>query len=105
MSCLTESYFLFENPRNPNDDNNDNNKKSNNLWYNRVYICTKAAYLKRPLVMIPIHGFHCSKLYISNSNSNSNSNSSSTNLTIPVCKWVPEIFDKWILQYKLKKYL
>lgn len=102
MSSLTESSLIF-NSINPDNKNDKNDKKD---WYNRVYLC--CVNNKFPYVNSygPIKGFNCYR-FLSLENAlawKQNYNKSNQNYTIiPICKWVPQIFDKYILDWKLKK--
>lgn len=87
-----------------------NNKPSeNNEWYDRVYLCWEDTDLKTPTTYGPIKGFNCYRY-----NSFANADYAWQNhreveqkwdirhTMIPMCKWVPEIFDKYILNWRLK---
>lgn len=80
----------------------NNSKKNNSEWYDRVYLCYENTN-SNPYS--PIKGFDC---YRYDSFENADSNCRFNKLTvrhtmIPMCKWVPEIFDKYILGWKLRK--
>lgn len=91
--------------------NEDMNKlyNENNEWYDRVYLCYEDTDLKPPTTYGPIKGFKC---YRYNSFENADYGWKSSykkedklcvrHTMIPMCKWVPEIFDKYILNWKLK---
>jgi hypothetical protein len=103
MASLTESSLIFNamNPEEP--------KKNN--WYDRVYLCWEDTNFKQPTTYKPIKGFNC---YRFNSFKSANyawneelkfkrkiENLDDVRHTmIPICKWVPEIFDKYLLNYK-----
>ena len=78
-------------------------------WYNRVYLCYEETDHKIPTTYGPIVGFNCYK-YSSLQNANDGWWKDRTELhnldirhtMIPICKWVPQIFDKYILNWKLK---
>jgi len=86
------------------------NKCSSN-WYDRVYLCWEDTDFKKPTTYLPIKGFKCYR-YSSFENADYTLNNlrqtrshfieSQRHTMIPICKWVPEIFDKYILDYKLK---
>lgn len=84
------------------------NKHSNN-WYDRVYLCYEDVPQDQQNVSLPIKGFKC---YRYNSFENADSgwnnyrkeynNINIRSTMIPICKWVPNIFDKYILNWKLR---
>ena len=87
-----------------------NMKTSSNTWYDRVYLCFEDTDFKNPNTYGPIKGF---KLYRYNSfqaadyawdeELTCNKDVGQVRHTmIPICKWVPVIFDKYILNWKLK---
>ena len=82
---------------------------NNNNWYDRVYLCYEKIEDEKPNTYFSIVGFNCYK-FNSFENANKNFNLRSKfkrknirQTTIPICKWIPNIFDKYILNYKLKK--
>ena len=83
------------------------NKKN---WFNRVYLCYEDTNLNKSTTYPAIKGFNCYK-YDSFYNANyawSNSRIELHKLEvrhtmIPMCRWVPEIFDRYILNWKLKQ--
>jgi len=85
-----------------------NNKKTE--WYDRVYLCYEDTKFTTSNSYSAIKGFHCYR-YKSFKDADCGWNNSSTTLhklnlrhtMIPICKWVPEIFDKYILNWKLRK--
>ncbi len=109
MNNQTATHLLvdnkFLNKSNNNDDNNDNNN-NNNSWFNRVYLC----YDDTCSPALAIKGFNCYR-YNSFENAdkawhNDRKDLHKLNLRvtmIPICKWVPVILDKYILDWKLKK--
>ena len=73
-----------------------------NNWYNRVYLCYEDVPYNHPNDSLPIKGFMCYRF-----NSFDNADIEHKKLIfrttmIPICKWVPEIFDKYILNWKLR---
>ena len=100
MASLTESSLIFGMINNDTDSNNS--KK----WYDRVYLCSEDTKLNYPNRFGTIKGFNCYK-YNSFENANTACNKyNNLNLRftiIPICKWVPHLFDKYILDWKLKK--
>jgi hypothetical protein len=98
---------MTEQTNNRSLDYNDNNK-----WYNRVYLCWEDTNFKQPTTYKPIMGFKCYRYssfenadYILNNLRETRPSliASNRHTMIPMCKWVPEIFDKYILDYKLKR--
>jgi len=85
-------------------DYNDKNK-----WYDRVYLCWEDTHHKEPTTYKPIMGFKCYRYssfenadYTWNKLRETEQKLEVRHTMIPMCKWVPEIFDKYILDYKLK---
>ena len=86
---------------------NNNSVKSN--WYNRVYLCYEELYRNQPNDSLPIKGFKCYR-YNSFENANKGWNNDREEFNkmnirytmIPMCKWMPQIFDKYILNRKLR---
>jgi hypothetical protein len=84
------------------------NKCSSN-WYDRVYLCWEDTDFKKPNTYGPIKGFNC---YHYNSFENADrgwdkdlpeyNTMPIRHTMIPICKWVPVIFDRYILDWKLK---
>ena len=104
MSPLTETSLL-------NDIINTEEPKSpkKNDWYNRVYLCWEDTDFKPPTSYKPIKGFNCYRYnsfegadYAWNKELNRNNYLGELRHTmIPMCKWVPERFDRIILNWKL----
>lgn len=85
-----------------------NNLKNLTGWYDRVYLCYEDTNFNRPKTYSPIRGFDCYRY-----NSFESANAGWKNKTdlcgldlrhtmIPICRWVPKMFDKYILNWKLK---
>ncbi len=83
------------------------NKCSSN-WYDRVYLCYEDVPNNQPNNSLPIKGFKCYKY-----NSFENADAGWDNVIslqkndirhtmLPICRWVPVIFDRYILDWKLK---
>jgi hypothetical protein len=83
------------------------NKCSSN-WYDRVYLCYEDVPHNQPNNSLPIKGFKCYKY-----NSFENADNGWDNVIslqkndirhtiLPICRWVPVIFDRYILNWKLK---
>lgn len=78
-------------------------------WYNRVYLCYEDVHHNQPNDSLPIKGFNCYK-YNSFKNADYGWNihrpefnkMNIRHTMIPICKWVPQIFDKYILNWKLR---
>lgn len=83
--------------------------KNGNNWYNRIYLCYEDVPHNQPNASLAIEGFNCYK-YNSFTNADYGWNNhiqklNKTNIRvtmIPMCKWVPQIFDKYILNWKLR---
>ena len=83
--------------------------KCSKNWYDRVYLCYEDTNFKPPNTYSAIKGFDC---YQFNSFKNADIawNTNKTELhkldvrhtMIPMCRWVPEMFDKYILNWKLR---
>lgn len=86
------------------------NQPENNInWYDRVYLCYEDTNLRQQTTYDPIKGFNCYR-YNSIRNANIGWNNkhelhklSVKHTMIPICRWVPEIFDRHILNWKLRK--
>lgn len=89
-------------------------KVSNNCsgdWYDRVYLCYEDLCYNQPNDSLPIKGFNCYK-YNSFKNADYGWDShihipefnkmNIRHTMIPMCKWMPEVFDKYILNWKLR---
>lgn len=83
-----------------------NNNKSD--WFDRVYLCYENTQFKEPDTLLPIKGFYCCR-YNSFENAHIGWENRSElhkfklrHTMIPICKWIPKIFDKYILNWKLK---
>lgn len=87
----------------------NNNKKQTNDWYNRVYLCIERKESRNYQSSI-ISGFKCwrfdtfekadesfSKVF-----NNKHEILDVRHTMVPICKWVPKIFDKYILNWKLR---
>ena len=82
------------------------NKKN---WYNRVYLCYEDTNFRPANTYAAIKGFNCYR-YDSFYNADYARDNNRTELhklqvrytMIPMCRWVPEIFDKYILNWKLR---
>ena len=109
MASFTESSLIFNNV-NPEEPNNNNNNKFN--WSNRVYLCLEDTKINYDNSSDSINGFKCYR-YNSFKNASTAWDKDLTNYhkmnirhtIIPICKWVPRIFDRFILDRKLKKYV
>ena len=97
MNTSTKATFASANP----------NVKSKD-WYNRVYLCYEDTNITTLNVCGPIKGFNCYR-YNSFENADNAFQKNENNrgiidfrhTMIPICKWVPVIFDKYILNWKL----
>lgn len=78
-------------------------------WYDRVYLCYEDANFRPSNTYSLIKGFDCYR-YNSFENADYAWDNNRTELhklevrhtMIPICRWVPEIFDKYILNWKLQ---
>lgn len=77
-------------------------------WYDRVYLCYENINFKPPTTYGPIKGFNCYQ-YDSFKNADIELEKKPNihklgirHTMIPMCRWVPEIFDKYILNWKLR---
>lgn len=103
MASLTESYLISEQLCNPT-------PSKPNDWFNRVYLCLETTNSLEPNSYSAIRGFECYKFntfesadYAWRININSiNYKNNIRHTMIPVCKWVPQIFDKYVLNWKLR---
>jgi hypothetical protein len=93
-------------------------KKDNisNLWNyksfsDRVYLCWEDTNFKLPTTYLPINGFKCYS-YDSFKNADyalkniikpDNQSYKLRHTMIEINRWIPKIFDKYIINYKLKK--
>ena len=110
---------------NNNNNNNNNNKYSENHilatelqvlderrakcskhWYDRVYLCYEDTGFTPSNTYAAIKGFHCYR-YDSFLNADrawwrNDMDLSIRHTMFPICRWVPEIFDRYILNWKLR---
>jgi len=95
---LNETLIVFKNY-------DDNESK----WFNRVYLCYEETNNKYPNTYGEIKGFNCYK-YNSLKNANEGwylhrkqlNKLDIRHTMIPICKWIPQIFDDYILNWKLR---
>lgn len=80
-----------------------------NRWYDRVYLCWEDTDFKISSTHLPIKGFNCYRYNSFSSadyawqKSNQKKELNKTRHTmIAMCKWMPEIFDKYLLNFKLR---
>jgi hypothetical protein len=102
MEILNQNYCLAEQIM-------KDRKPEDNKWYDRVYLCLEDTNLKKPTTYLPIKGFKCYRYnsfqnadYVWHNNKIMEQKIEVRHTMIPICKWVPEIFDKYILKWKLK---
>ncbi len=102
MSNLNEAMLLIYYIKNIK-------KTESNEWYNRVYLCCEDTDFKKPTTYKPIKGFNCYRFnsfasadYVWNNLFKNNDELEVRHTMIPMCKWVPKIFDKYILNWKLR---
>lgn len=76
-----------------------------NLNYNDFYFCIEK---KNDSSSKAIEGFQCYKFSnleeARKEERKRNQDSTKRSAIIPICKWVPSIFDSYLLDYKLKKH-
>ena len=77
----------------------------NLIWYDRVYLCCEDANLENPDTCSVIKGFNCVRFdsYFAANAFIGTYKTKVRHAMIPVCKWVPTIFDHYVLNWKLKK--
>lgn len=98
MASLSESSLISDN------ENNKPQKTNNKKWFDSVYLCIEKT--KNPKL---IDGFACYK-FDSFENADKHYNKIKPKLIleikktmVPICKWVPFIFHRSVINYKLKK--
>jgi hypothetical protein len=107
MASLTESYqiseLMMEQSKKPPNNNNNN-------WFDSVYLCIQNSESSHPL----IDGFRCYKFnnfeeadnysnyYLDNYKIMTGGIQYHRHTMIPVCKWVPYRFHKFVINYKLQ---
>ena len=79
-------------------------------WYNRVYLCWEDTNFDKPVTYNPIKGFNCYKYNSFTAADNAwntslveHKNMKVRSTIIPVCKWIPSIFDEYVISRQLKK--
>lgn len=75
-------------------------------YFNRVYLCIEKQNNNN---LKPIEGFYCYRhINLEDAEEHQKKHYNSKNNTriclIPICKWVPYFFDRFLLNYKLKKH-
>jgi hypothetical protein len=71
-------------------------------YYNRVYLCIEKTNLEQQHV---IKGFNCYRhLNLEDAEEQQKKHYNTRNAIVPICKWVPYFFDRFLLNYKLKKH-
>ena len=96
MSSLTESSLIFNGDEPP--------KQSKSDWVGLVYLCVEKKNTSAQIT----NGFNCyafidyNKAYAYCKKNMNNKENKHT--MIPVCKWIPLLFHKQYLNYKLKKF-
>lgn len=92
-----------------NDNNKDNIKNnSNNNYFNRIYLCicqqNKDELSKFNLAYKYFNNLEEADLY-KKAYLNSNSNIPILTKIVPICKYTPNMADKYIIDYKFKDYI
>ena len=84
-------------------------KYENKEWYDRVYLCYQDTDFKKPNPYSAIIGFNCDRYnsfknadYAWNNNRTEYHKLEVRHTMIPMCRWLPEIFDSYILNWKLR---
>ena len=79
-------------------------------WYNRVYLCWEDTNFDKPTTHNPVKGFKCYKYNSFEGADNvwqnrmtEYKNMKIRHIIIPVCKWIPQIFDEYVINRKLRK--
>lgn len=86
-----------------------NGEPKSNEWYDRVYLCWEDTNFKKPTTHLPINGFKCYKYnsfssadYAWKDLNKKEELSEKRHTMLAMCKWMPEIFDRYLLNWKLK---
>ena len=102
MASLNDNYFIAEKI-------SKDRKIEHNEWYDRVYLCWEDTDFKNPTTYLPIKGFNCYRYNLFQNADyewqrchEKEDNLAVRHTMIPMCKWVPEFFDKYILNWKLR---
>lgn len=102
---LNQDFYLKKNKINFN----IQKPPEDNKWYNRVYLCYEDTNLEKPTTHLSINGFNCYRFdsfEIAESNWKKNylyeNKYTIRHTMIPICKWVPKMFDRYIVNWKLK---
>jgi hypothetical protein len=115
MSSITES-FLISDLLNSKYIEKNNPDDPNKKWYDRIYVCVEKSSKPNNNNNNRINGFDCkmfpsletAEIY-SKKQPDKQMNAKGLDITnvrmsiFPMCKWMPCIFDKLYLRYKLKK--
>lgn len=87
---------------------NSNRKSNNNKWFDRVYLCYEDVSNKESNSNSYIKGFNCYRYKNFESANNAHNRYRMFNINIdirhkmiPICKYIPEIFDRYFLDYYL----
>ena len=79
-------------------------------WYDRVYLCWEDTDFNKPNTYNPVKGFKCYKYnsftsadYAWNNTLSEYKDMKIRHQIIPVCKWIPSIFDNYVINRSLRK--
>ena len=99
MASLTENSLISDMMK-----TEESKIPKKNDWFDRVYLCYEDT--NQPNTCLPIKGFKCYRYNnyqdINVNVNNHIKNSEIRHTMIPICKWVPKIFDKYILNWELR---
>ena len=99
MASLTESSIISQQI------NNNKNKSPDDKWYDRVYLCEQETGYSQLIVYNCTRHTSFKSAYYSWEQDRENDNKFKLEIRhtmIPMCKFIPEIFDNSILNWKLR---
>jgi len=105
MSSLTESFLIYDGndtePKRPKKPKKPNNEPKKKEWYD-VYLCIEkngnSEYINGLNCYTFTNFIRANDFYYKN-----HADEKNRHIIIPVCKWIPFIFQKYYLNYTLKK--
>jgi hypothetical protein len=105
---FVNDIFYNDNNKDNKDNINNINNNSNNNYFNRVYLCicqqNKDELSKFNLAYKYFNNLEEANLY-KQAYLNSNSNVPILTKIVPICKYTPNMADKYIIDYKFKDYI